>query len=154
MSVEEWATDVCGALKTFVTEITETQTDIQAAVSPETSPEQGREVLTTTFESMIESTDSLIGKIEDAGTPDVDGGEEVQEDLLTGLEDMKAALEEALPKIEALPDDPAAFQTEAAAVSTDLQTQLGGVGEALGAINAPELVEETRDVEACQSVGT
>jgi hypothetical protein len=154
VSVEEWATDVCTGLKDFVTEITEVQADVQNAVSPEATPEDGRELLTNAFNSMSESTDSLIAKIEDAGVPDVDGGEEVQEELLSGLEDMKATLEEVQPKIEALPDDPAQFQAEAQQIGADLQTELSGIGETLSAIEAPELEEETREVEACQSVGT
>lgn len=154
VSADEWATDVCNGLKQFVTEISETQADVQAAVSPESTPEQGRELLTETFDSMIESTDSLIGKIEDAGTPDIEGGEEIQSNLVSGLEDMKTALEDAQPEIEALPDDPTAFKTEAAQIGGDLQTELQGIGETLSAMDAPELEEETQDVEACQSIGT
>lgn len=153
-SADEWAADVCTGLKDFVSEISETQADVQAAVSPESTPEQGRELLIETFDSMIESTDSLIGKIEDAGTPDIENGEEIQSNLVSGLEDMKTALEEAKPKIEALPDDPTAFKTEAAQIGTDLQTELQGIGNTLSAMEAPELEEETADVEACQDIGT
>ncbi|MDQ3956572.1 MAG: hypothetical protein M3285_13600 [Actinomycetota bacterium] len=153
-SADEWATDVCNGLKDFVSEISETQADVQAAVSPESTPEQGRELLNTTFDSMIESTDSLIGKIEAAGTPDIEGGEDIQNSLISGLEDMKTALEDAQPRIDALPDDPTEFKTEAAEIGSDLQTELQGIGDTLSAMDAPELEEETQDVEACQDVGT
>lgn len=150
---EEWAADVCNGLQEYITQVTDVQTDVQNAVSPETTPEEGRTLLGTAFDRMIESTDELIGKIEDAGTPDVEGGEEVADKLVAGLTDVKEALENARPKIDELPDDPAAFQTEAQALGQEVQTELQGIGDAISAIQAPELEEATQDVEACQGVG-
>jgi hypothetical protein len=151
VSAREYATDVCGAVKQYTDSITERVSEIQSN-APE-NPEEGKEVLTTFMDNMISDTDTLIGRVEDAGVPDVEDGERIADEVLSALRQVQSILEDARSQIEDLPtDDPQAFAEGTAEIGTSLQESGQEVQSGLSELQSAELEEVSRDIEACQEV--
>lgn len=113
---------------------------------------QAKEKLDEFFGVAIDATDTLIAELKEAGSPDVDGGEEIADDLVATFEAAKAALEDAREKVADLPeDDPGAFVEQASALGTDIQTAMGDLGSTME--DAPDaLTEATLDEPSCQQL--
>jgi hypothetical protein len=97
-------------------------------------------------------TDTLLKDLDEAGVPDVDGGEEFAKDMISTFEEAKTALEDAQGQVAALPeDDPTAFQTQAQALGASIQETMSNLGSTLG--DGPdELGQIAQDEAACQSL--
>lgn len=101
---------------------------------------------------MSAQTGELAGAVEDAGVPDIDGGEESAEKLVAALRDTQDALDQAKEDIEALPDDPQALQQGAAQIGPTLQEALSNVGSSLEDAASQELTDVFENEESCASI--
>lgn len=142
--------DVCTSVNDWVTSIQERGANLGSELSGEAS--QAKEKLDEFLGQAVEATDTLIAAIDEAGVPDVDGGEDIANALKETFEKAKEALEDAQARVADLPeDDPAAFSEQAATLGTDIQTAMGDLGSTLE--EAPEeLTEAAKDEPACQEV--
>lgn len=142
--------DVCTSVNDWVTSIQERAGNLGSELSGETS--QAKEKLDEFLGQAVEATDTLIAALDEAGIPDVDGGEDVANALKETFEEAKGALEDAQARVADLPeDDPAAFTEQASTLGTDIQTAMGGLGTTLE--EAPEeLTQAAEDEPACQEV--
>ncbi|MEO8324059.1 MAG: hypothetical protein ABI571_07990 [Actinomycetota bacterium] len=143
--------DVCTSVNDWVTSIQERGGNLGSELTGE--PSQAKEKLDEFLGQAVEATDTLIAAIDEAGIPDVDGGEDIADALKKTFETAKKALEDAQAQVADLPeDDPAAFSEQSTALGTDIQTAMGDLGATLG--DAPEeLTKAAEDEPACQQLG-
>lgn len=151
ISAEDYAAEVCGAMQDWITGIQEGTQDLGAGLSAGDA-EGGKKVLVDLFTQMSESTGELVTAVEDAGVPDVEGGEEARETLVSAFQDVQGILEDAQADAEALPSDPQEFQEGANELGTTLQEALTSVGESLEEPPSDELKTAFENEESCNSV--
>jgi hypothetical protein len=151
VSAEAYAGDVCGAMQDWITGIQErTQSLTESFQSGD--PQEGKDALSDLLSEMSSQTGELITAVEDAGVPDVDGGEEAADSLVTAFEDVQGILDDAQQDIEDLPTDPQAFQQGAAELGPTLQEALSSVGSSLEEPESEELKEAFENEESCSSI--
>lgn len=146
----KFATDVCTAAGDWVRTIQEGAASFGSGLSSSSSPEQIRDGLVGFLEDAIAETDELIGEVEDAGVPAVDGGEDASETLTTAFEDVRVAFEDARDQAAELPtDDQEAFATQAQELGTTVQESLVAIGGELEDQENDELAGAFDENEAC-----
>jgi hypothetical protein len=147
---EQYATDICTAARQWVETIQQGAQDFGGGLTASSSPDQIKEGLVGFLEDAIDQTEQLIGDVEDAGVPAVDGGEQASEDLTSAFEDVQAAFEDARDRAEALPtDDRTAFAQGAQELGTTVQESLLEIGTQLEDQGNEELKAELDQNEAC-----
>lgn len=151
VSAEAYAGDVCGAMQDWISGIQErTQSLTESFQSGD--PQEGKDALSELLSEMSSQTGDLITAVEDAGVPDVDGGEEAADSLVTAFEEVQGILDDAQQDIEDLPTDPQAFQQGAAELGPTLQEALSGVGSSLEEPESQELKDAFENEESCSSI--
>ena len=154
VSAEEFVSTLCTEMQNWITSLQEGQAEVQANVEPGNA-ESGKQALAAFFDGAIEATDSLVAAIEDAGTPGVDGGPEVQQELITKFQEARDALQGARDQVDSLPtDDPQAFADAAESLGQTIQTQLSAIGDALSTLSQAELDEAAQTEPACTALTT
>lgn len=151
----QWATDVCGALSTWLEDLQSRQTQVTSDLEGVTDLNEVRGVLVDFLDDAVSETDTMIGEVEAAGTPDVDRGTELQQDFVTGIGQAKTAFEEAKTTAEELPtDDQAEFAQGTSEIEEQLNTQSQAIEEAFDELDreydVPELDEAFDEEPACE----
>ena len=153
VSAETYISSLCSAMQSWITGLQEGQAEVQASVQPGNA-ESGKQALATFFDGAVADTDTLITTVEAIGTPDVDGGDTIAQELLFRFREAKTALEGARAQVDTLPtDDPQAFSDAATQLGGTIQTQLESIGDALSAVSQPDLDAATNADPTCQALG-
>lgn len=151
VSAEAYAADVCGAMQDWITGIQERTQELGSGLS-EGDAEAGKQFLVDLLSEMSSSTGELVSAVEDAGVPDVEGGEEAADSLVSAFEEVQEILEGAEADVEALSSDPQEFQQGAAELGPTIQQALTSVGESLEEPESDELKEAFENEETCNAV--
>lgn len=151
VSAETYAADVCGAMQDWVTGIQERTQDLGSGLTAGDT-EGGKQVLVDLLSEMSGATGELVTAVEEAGVPDVEGGEEAADSLVSAFEDVQGILEDAEADVEALSDDPQEFQQGASQLGTTIQEALTQVGESLENAGSDDLTEAFENEESCNAV--
>jgi hypothetical protein len=151
----QWATDVCGALSTWLEDLQDRQTQVTSDLEGVTDLTEVRGVLVDFLDDAVTETDTMIGEVEAAGTPDVDMGAELQQDFVDGIGQAKTAFEEAKTTAEELPtDNQAEFAQGTSDIEQQLNTQSQAIEDAFDELDqkydVPELDEAFDEEPACQ----
>ncbi len=146
-----YVTSICTSVGEWVTVIQEKAGALGSALTGEAS--QAKEQLDSFLGDTVTETETLLEALAEAGVPDVDGGEELAQDLIDTFEAAKEALQDGKDQVADLPeDDPEAFAQQAQTIGTDIQTALTSLGTTLD--EAPEaLTKAAADEPKCQTVG-
>jgi hypothetical protein len=154
VSADEYVGSICSAVSGLTTTIIDGQTALQEAAAGDISPEDGKEQLQSFFDDATSAADTAASDISDAGTPDVENGEEISETITTAFEDLSTALGDASDDVEALPTDSEEdFQSGAEELGTSFQEQASAIGEGVNDLgDAPELESAAEDNSECQSL--
>jgi hypothetical protein len=99
---DEWAGRVCAALGPWRTEIEALNASAQRQVSQAATPDQARAGLLTLLEGAESATESARAAVAGAGTPDVDGGDEVARRFVAALSGSRDAYAGARSELRAL----------------------------------------------------
>jgi len=136
---DEWAGEVCAALKPWRGKIDSLNASAQRSVSSATSPAQTRDGLLELLSGAESATESARNAVASAGTPDVDGGADVARRFEGALAGARDAYARARVDLQALPtQDADAFYDGVVAV-------VGRLGEAYAssALDTTELDSQT-----------
>ena len=155
VSAEAYATDVCDSTQEWVSDLQTRATDLTKDLGggADVSPADGKEALVGFMEDVITDTEDWAQAVEDAGVPDVDGGEEYAQDFQTAAEDAKGVLEETQAGVENLPtDNEQRFAREAEKVGDATSESLGKVGDAISASESKELQTAFEDTPSCKKL--
>ncbi|MDQ3986835.1 MAG: hypothetical protein M3280_10115 [Actinomycetota bacterium] len=150
----EFMAQVCDGLGDWFQSVSEASGRTQRELGSISDAARGRSHLTAFFDTLVEKTDLLISEIEEAGIPEVQGGQEAADRILQGLTDAREALDRGRRKIPDLPDDPAAFRDAAAELRESVRSDLEEVGGSLRELNSSELKEAARQVDSCRRLGS
>jgi hypothetical protein len=151
VSAEAYAAEVCGAMQDWVTGVQE-RTQALTETFTSNDPAEGKQALSDLLGEMSAQTGDLVTAVEGAGVPDVDGGEEAADSLVTAFENVQGILEDAQQDIEDLPTDPQGFSQGAAELGPTLQEALSGVGSSIEEPDSQELQDAFAKEEACSSI--
>ncbi|HEU4480563.1 MAG TPA: hypothetical protein VFS18_01635 [Actinomycetota bacterium] len=148
---DAFAADICGAASDWVASIQERAGAIQTDFTSG-DPEQGREVLGKFLDDVIRDTDDLIAQVDEAGTPDVDGGEEFADDLRAAFEESKEILVDVRADVEDLPDDPQQFAEAGQQMGVSIQEAFTEVSSSFEEPESDELREAFEGEESCNEI--
>lgn len=150
VSAEEYANSVCTAMTDWLAGIQELSASIGETQTA--SPEEGKQALVQLLADMSEETGRLVTAVEEAGAPDVEGGEAVADQLVSAFGQTREALEEAEAKVEGLPTDQQGFQQGVAELGPTLQDALSGITDSLSEPESEELRKAFEDEPACSEI--
>jgi len=154
VSADAYATTVCTHIKTWLDQIKQRASDLKTAVAPGTSPQTGKDLLGSYLDGVIADTSDMINAIKDTGTPDVPNGSQISDTLVSGLEQAKAAFDDARSQVDQLPTTSrSAFSHAAEQLGTSINSKVGGVVQSFQGIKSPQLDQAFRTASACQSNG-
>jgi hypothetical protein len=154
---EEYVADLCSSMVDWQGQAQELSTGLQEEVqaNPEMDAEERKDRISTYLEDLKAETESFISNVEDAGTPEVEGGEEVADDLLSGFRDLVGVIEDAQAEVEDLPtDDDEAFQSETDQIGNDLQAGFEEIGNGFESMGGTPIDEAITEEESCSEIQT
>jgi hypothetical protein len=156
VSAESWAASVCAAVGGWSTDLQNEADSLSGSMDNATSVAEVRDTFVQFLENSVTRSDQMIDEAEAAGTPDVDQGGAIADDLIAELEKFRTALEDALAKAKDLPDDPAGFSQGAQEIGATME-QVGSDAESgIDAIqdkyDSEELTAAFDDAPACQEL--
>ena len=121
---DEFAASVCGAIGDWQKSLQSGAQKMGADLGAASTPDQVKSKLVEFMGNSVEATDTMISKVKQAGPPAVDDGEQLQNDLVSGLEKASTAFKQAETQAKNLPTgNQADFQREAQDLTQTLQTQ-------------------------------
>lgn len=123
VAVDEWAEGFCGNFSTWIDDIQSASDDVATGLTPG-DVEGGKAAIVDLFETASVTTEDLIGTLEEGGTPDIEDGEGLVEDLTGKFVDFNDAIETAKGEAENLPTDPTAFSTEVSSLVSTFQDEV------------------------------
>ena len=154
--VEDYVADFCGAMVDWQTSIQDLSTDFRENVFTSDIPaEDKKEELGTYLSDLRGLTDDFIGDVESAGTPDVEGGEQVASEFLSGFRQLTGAIEEVEGQVGDLPtDSDETFTTAAQQLVGQIQTSFQTIGDSLTEIESGPIDEAFQEEESCNEIQT
>ena len=153
VSAEAYATDVCVSTQEWVSDLQTRATDLSKSLGTNVTAAEGKDALSGFMANVITDTDDWVQDVTDAGTPDVDGGEQAAEDFRKAAEDAKRVLEDTKASVDDLPTgNEQAFSREATKVGDATQESLGKVGDAMSARDSEALRTAFAEVASCKKL--
>ncbi|HEX2577431.1 MAG TPA: hypothetical protein VHK88_13835 [Aquihabitans sp.] len=152
--VEDWAEDFCGGFDTWIGQIQEAGAQVSEGITPG-DLEGAKAAFVDLFDTAAAETDTLIGVLADSGSPDIEDGEGLVEDLTGKFEEFKTAIEDAGAEAEAVPtDDPTAFQEQVEALGQTFQEEATAVGDSFGELDSKYPSQDLQSAlsESCTSI--
>lgn len=128
---EAYASSVCKAFSTWVQDISGRNQQLTSSLSAQSTPQEGKEQLQIFLDSVIQDTDKLLGSIDAAGVPDVDGGDRAAAAIKSAATRAKTSFETARDEVTQLPTDPAGFRAGAQKIGGEIGSSLSGLGQEL-----------------------
>jgi len=152
VEVGDYANDLCTALKGWTQDLRDSQAELQAKATPDSSLESDRDALEQFVDDAVAATDGLKQKVEDAGAPDIDGGDDVADAFHEAVDDTSSRLEEARDSVAQIPaDNPDEYRAAVDDFLANLKTTLEGIDEHFEDVDAPDFNTALGDASACQS---
>jgi hypothetical protein len=149
----DWAADVCGAVRSWASDQNARSRVLNRTIRGVGSFEEARERMGEYLDETIERTDTMLGDVREAGTPDVEGGAEVAREFEASLEKLRPALEDARAQADELPEDLAGFKAGVKELSDSVVAAESRVGEDLARLATseehPELARAFAAEPAC-----
>jgi hypothetical protein len=152
VSAQAYVTDVCTSISELTTVVGEGESELdQEALA---TPEQGRDALVGFLGDAADAAGDAHASVEEAGTPDVDGGEQAAAAVSGAIDDLQTIFEDAQAEAEDMDtDDAAGFAADAQEIAASLQESGRRIQQSLGAVEEnDELAEASEDVEACEQL--
>jgi hypothetical protein len=150
-----WAASVCGALGTWVKSLQAGSQDLSAALRNTKDLKTVKARFVTFLEDAEKSSGEMVDEIKDAGPPDVDQGEAIQDDLVATLGEVQQSFSKAVDKANDLSTSSLkAFSNGVGQLSQDVQDNLATTGGEFNSLSdryqSPELDNATDGEPACQ----
>jgi hypothetical protein len=151
-TAEAWLTTVCGATGDWIDEIVSLQEELVQRLGSR-RVEDVKTSMVRYFDDVLAATDRAIARVEAAGVPDVEGGEEAADGYAGGLRSVRQVLQEARDETADLEtSDPRTFTRQLRAIEEDVQASLADVGASMAEMESPELDRVAEDVPECEEL--
>ena len=152
-----WAKDVCGALDTWSNDVKSGSKDLGEALRDTSSPKDAKDKVVAYLEDVQDSTETMVDDVKSAGTPAIEKGEAIQDDLENGLEEARDSFDQAVESAKKIDtSNLRAFTTGLSNLSQQIQTQLSQAsGDLKGLENkydVGELNDALQNEPSCKSI--
>ncbi len=145
-----WTGQVCQALTPWRSEISALNAQAQAQLKAATSPAQARDSIVHLLDGAQKSTESARSRVAAAGVPDVKGGKDAANRLVSALASVRDAYAKASRAIGALKTDPAdAFYAGVVNAMGTLNQEYAQSGVDADALGSTELAKDFDEAPAC-----
>lgn len=145
-----WTDQVCHALTPWRSEITALNTQAQTQLKTATSPAQARDSVMHLLDGAQKSTENARSRVAAAGVPDVKGGKDAANRLVSALASVRDAYAKASHAIGALKTDPAdAFYAGVVTAMNTLNQEYAKSGVDADALGSTELAKDFDEASAC-----
>jgi hypothetical protein len=132
VSPEEYAESVCGGTGEWFEEIVDLATEFQDDRSAASDADEQQDLTLDFLDAAIDATTSWREEIEDAGTPDVDGGKSTAKAYRKGARESAKVLKKAAGEVEDLPTrDDDEFAEQLDEILTSIDESLSEAGDAV-----------------------
>jgi hypothetical protein len=152
-----WAKDVCGALDTWSNDVKSGSKDLGDALRDTSSPKDAKDKVVAYLEDVQDSTETMVDDVKAAGTPAIEKGQAIQDDLENGLEEARDSFDQAVESAKKIDtSNLRAFTTGLSNLSQQIQTQLTQAsGDLKGLENkydVGELNDALKNEPSCKSI--
>jgi hypothetical protein len=152
-----WAKDVCGALDTWSDDVKSGSKDLGDALRDTSSPKDAKDKVVAYLEDVQDSTETMVDDVKAAGTPAIEKGQAIQDDLENGLEEARDSFDQAVESAKKIDtSNLRAFTTGLSNLSQQIQTQLTQAsGDLKGLENkydVGELNDALKNEPSCKSI--
>jgi hypothetical protein len=148
----EYVKSVCGAATSWQKDIEQRALSLASDLGGTPTPQKGKQAFGDFLDDLIASTDTLIGKVEDAGAPDIPDGDKAADQLVTALRGVRKAFESARSQVaKASTESLEAFEQDASQINTSIQSALNGIADPFQE-SAPELKSTFEQDPACKDL--
>jgi hypothetical protein len=154
---DRWAADVCGSLEQWQETLEERQQELTASLADVESLAEGKSQLQSFVDDVLAQTDELLADVERAGTPAVEDGAALAQDLRMAFGRLKTAFQQARSRTDQLAtEDPEAFERDVTKIGERLMQELAASQETFGGIGSkydvPELDEAFEEEPSCRAL--
>ncbi|MEV1328271.1 hypothetical protein AB0J20_01690 [Micromonospora costi] len=150
-SPRAWAASVCGALTPWRSEISRLTSSTDQQMTAQTTPAQAKENLVRLFGGAEQASETARRKVEEAGVPETDHGEEISTGFRTSLGKMRDAYGRARDTIERLDTSEAtAFYDGVRAAVDTLNKEYDASALDTSRLNSEELKRAFDEVPECR----
>lgn len=148
-----WAASVCGALGNWVKDLQDGSRELGNQMKDTKDLKTVKARFVDFLENAEQSSQEMVDKVKDAGPPDLEQGQEIQDDLVAALEKVNTSFSKAVDKANELSTDSLQeFSSGVSDLSQDVQTNLGAAGKGFNSLKnrSTELEDATAAEPACQ----
>ena len=129
-SPDVWAASVCGALGTWVTSLQNGSSQLGTQMRDTKDLENVKARFVNFLEDAEQSSEEMVEKVKEAGPPDVEQGEAIQEDLVAALEKVNESFSNAVDRANELSTSSLkTFSKGVGDLSEDVQNNLATTGQ-------------------------
>ncbi|MGC1209672.1 MAG: hypothetical protein WA890_00150 [Micromonospora sp.] len=150
-SPRAWATSVCEALAPWRAEINKLTSSTQQQMTAQTTPAQAKENLVRLFAGAEQASETARRKVEEAGVPETDHGEEISAGFRASLSKVRDAYGRARDTIDGLDTGEAtAFYDGVRAAVETLNKEYDASALDTSKLNSQELKQAFDEVPECR----
>jgi hypothetical protein len=143
---------VCTSAGTWQKDIERRALSLASELGGTPTPVKGKQAFGDFLDDLITSTDTLIGKVQDAGAPDIEDGDKAAAQLVTALNRVREAFQSARTQVaKASTESIAAFEQDASQINTSIQSALTGIDDPFAG-SATELKSIFENDPACKDL--
>src|SRR5262245_22196977 len=150
-----WAASVCGALGNWVKDLQDGSRELGNQMKDTKDLKTVKARFVDFLENAEQSSQEMVDKVKDAGPPDLEQGQEIQDDLVAALEKVNTSFSKAVDKANDLSTDSLQwFSSGVSERSQDVQNNLATTAQDFSTLSArfqsSELADATDAEPACQ----
>jgi hypothetical protein len=145
----DYAAGVCSAINGWLTTVQNGAT----AVGTPKNPTEGKAAILKYLSGVVDSTQTMIDKVDAVGAPAIDNGAEIQATVLSALNKVKDVFSQAETKAESLSTtNQAEFQATTAQIGASLQAASPDIQTSLSSISSSGLDQAFSNDPECQKL--
>ncbi|MCT7353454.1 small secreted protein [Streptomyces sp. 15-116A] len=150
--LDSWAEQVCDAVQPQAKKIEAANAAIQKETSDNSTPEEVQKTDSKAFQDMSDAYKAIGAAVNKAGAPDVENGEQKQQDAVKELNSISASYASLKKQVDGLDtDDQAKFADGLKDIATELDKLSKSGSDALRTLEEGEVGEAMSRQPSCQS---
>jgi hypothetical protein len=148
---EDWARDVCVAVKPWSTQIDASVNQARQQITDAADPTKAKAELVAVFSGAQQASADAAGRVRKAGIPDADNGEQVATQFTKALDAARENFGRAADGVQALPTtDRGKFYEGVVKVGEQLSKDNNASSAQLSAATSKDLEKAFKDVPECR----
>jgi hypothetical protein len=151
-NARDYVRAVCTATSDWQSDIEKEAIGLAGSLSGNAGPAEQKQALVGLLQQLTTVTERFADRVESAGTPDIEGGEEAAGSLRRSLDQLNEAFRDARSQAEDLPtDSQEAFEEAAAEVGETINSSVDVLADPFGD-QAEQLASVAESEPACKNL--